>query len=216
MRVLTQEMVDSSLKWYNECDDEYVKHLGGRLQYTHPEAASFTLALPPKIEQLPYFVRLLGTLCYEEGHFRGAMIWFTDTGIWDEFLEGIGYQILESMNTAAGQPMSFGAARGYRFRADELVKSLGMLMQPMIFGWDAYYLPMWNWGGCSEYFLEVSHHSCVDVHTKSKHFHDKAIESLANGQWDFYSHPDGKISRYINKSELLEMRKPDANSPTNL
>ncbi len=207
MKVLTAEMIAKSFEGSAKLDDNYVKYDDRRLHYTHPEAAQFTIFFPKKVEQLPYFVRRLGLLGYEQIHFGGAKIWFTDTGIWDEFLEGIGYQILESVNTAAGQPLSFEKARGYDFRADELVKALGVFIQPMVFGWDAYYLPSWTWGGCSEYFLQISHHACVDVHTKSKDFHDKAIKELVASELDFYVHPDKSISRYFSLSELMAMGK---------
>jgi hypothetical protein len=208
MKVLTAKMIAESFDGSKDWSDVYVKYDGEKLYYTHPETASFDLYLPTKIEQLTYFVRFLASLCYEEQHFEGARIWFTEVGVWNELLEGIGYQILESMNTAAGQPMSFWEARGYQFRADELVKTLGVLIQPLVFGWDAYYLPFWSWGGCSEYFLQVSHDSVVRVTTRSRDFHDRAIKSLVESGIELYSAPDGKISRYISKSELPVIGKP--------
>ncbi len=214
MKVLTREMLAESLEWYNKMGEDYVKIDGDRLCYSHPEAAQFTVMLPDRIEQLPFFVRNLGLLGYEQVHYAGATIWLTDVGIWDEFLEGIGYQILESMNYGVGQPLSFCNTKGYSFRADELVKALGLLIQPMVFGWDAYYLPRWNWGGCSEYFLKVSHHSCVDVHTKTKQFHDVAIRELAAAKFQLYAGPDGRMSRYITKSDLQTLGESNPDSST--
>ncbi len=214
MKVLTREMLAESLEWYNTMGDEYVKFDGRGLYYKHPEAATITLALPNRVERLPYFVHRLGLVCCEQIHFLGATIWLTDVGIWNEFEEGIGYQILESINAAAGQPLSFCDTRGYHFRADELVKTLGMLIQPMIFGWDAYYLPRWNWGGCSDYFLKVSHHSCVEVHTMTRQFHDAALKELVAAEFDLLTGRDGMISRYVSKSELLGSNKPDPDPST--
>jgi hypothetical protein len=207
MKVLTAEMVTKSLDWCKDLGDVYVKYDGKRLYYTHPETASFDVAFPKSVDQLPDFVRGLAALCSEEKHFDGAKIWFTDAGIWDEFVEGIGYQILESINTAAGQPMSFWEARGYHFRADQLHKALGVLIQPMVFGWDAYYLPLWSWGGCSEYFLHVSHDHYVSVTTRSKDFHDRAIKTLAEQDLDFVLDRNGRISRYLTKDEFLAISK---------
>lgn len=201
MEVLTAEMIAKSFEGSAKLDDTYVKYDDGRLHYTHPEAAQFTIRFPKSVEQLPYFVHRISLLGYGQQYFMGAQIWFTDTGIWNEFQEGIGYQILESVNTAAGQPMSFCKAVGYDFRADELVKALGVLIQPMVFGWDAYYLPR----GYYEYFLQISHHACVDVHTMSKDFHDKVIKELVASKLDFYVHPDKSISRYFSLPELLAM-----------
>lgn len=203
MMVLTAEMIAKSFEGSAKLGDDYVKYDDDRLHYTHPEAAQFTIRFPKRVEQLPYYVHHLGLLGYEQQYFMGAKIWFTDTGIWNEFQEGIGYQILESVNTAAGQPMSFCKAVGYDFRADELVKALGVLMQPMIFGWDAYYLPRVY----DDYFLQISHHACVDVHTKSKDFHDKVVKNLVAARLDFYVHPDKSISRYLSVSELMAMGK---------
>ncbi len=205
MKVLTAKMVTESLDWYKDKGDDYVKYDGKHLHYTHPEAARFTVDFPEKIERLPFLAHCLSTLGYDVRHFGGAEIWFTDTGIWDMYLEGIGYQILEAINTAAGQPMSFGEACGYDFRADELVKTLGVLIQPMVFGWDAYYLPR----GCSEYFLQVSHHSCVDVHTRTKQFHDEAIKELVGCEFDLLASRDQMISRYLSKSDLSALGKSE-------
>lgn len=209
MKVLTREMLAESLEWYNTMGDESVKFDGRGLYYKHPEAATITLALPNQVERLPFFVHRLGLVCCEQIHFPGATIWFTDVGIRNVFEEGIGYQILESINTAAGQPMSFCNTRGYHFRADELVKTLGMLIQPMIFGWDAYYLP-----NRSGYFLMVSHHSCVEVHTMTRQFHDAALKELVAAEFDFLTGRDGMISRYVSKSELLGSGKSDPGPST--
>ena len=205
MKVLTAKMVTESLDWYKNTGDDYVKYDGKHLHYIHPEAAQFTVDIPDEVERLPFFAKCLATLAYEEKHFLGAKIWVTDAGIWDEYLEGIGYQILEAINIAEGQTMSFWEARGYDFRADELVKTLGVLIQPMVFGWDAYYLPR----GCSEYFLQVSHHSCVDVHTRTKQFHDKAIKQLVACKFDLLVGRDQMVSRYLSKSDLTALGKSE-------
>jgi hypothetical protein len=63
----------------------------------------------------------------------------------------IGYRIVESMNAGAGQPRAFEVAAGHRFRADELSDAIGMLMQPMIFAWDSFYLPSWSHGAAATF-----------------------------------------------------------------
>ena len=44
-----------------------------------------------------------------------------------------------------------------------------MLMQPMVFGFDAYYLPKWSYG-TGQFFLYVSHDSFVSVVTRTREF----------------------------------------------
>ena len=132
---------------------------------------------PQELERLAFFARYLATIGYESGHFTGALLWFTTFGVWDEAVEGIGYRIIEQMNSAAGQPSSFETSRGHSFRADELNETVGMLLQPMVFGWDAYYLPHWSWG-TGEFFIHINHDSYVVIVTKTKAFHDKILSEL--------------------------------------
>jgi hypothetical protein len=81
------------------------------------------------------------------------------------------------MNAAAGQPKSFEAAPGHRYRADELPDTIGMLLQPMIFAWDSYYLPIWSFG-TDEFFLYISHDSFVSVVTRTKAFYERVFQQL--------------------------------------
>jgi hypothetical protein len=62
--------------------------------------------------------------------------------------------------------------------ADELNEAVGMLLQPMIFSWDAFYLPQWSWG-FDEFFLHISHDSYVVLVTRTKAFYDKVFAELA-------------------------------------
>jgi hypothetical protein len=119
----------------------------------------------------------MATLGYEATDFQGAMLWFTKWGIWSPRDEGIGYRIIEAMHAAAGQPGSLETSPGHLFRADELDDAIGMLLQPMIFGWDAVFVPSWSYGH-PEFFLHVSHDSYVTVVTRTQEFHAKVFEDL--------------------------------------
>ena len=148
------------------------------LFFTHPEAACIDLEYPPKLERLPFFARFIATIGYEPQHFDGALIWFTEWGVWGSDDERIGYRIVEHMNAGAGQPRSFEVAPGHQFRADELPDAIGMLLQPMVFRWDCFYLPSWSYGGTSPFFLHVSHDSFVSVVTRTREFYDRAFGLL--------------------------------------
>ena len=147
------------------------------LFYTHPEAACIDLEYPQKLERLPFFARCVATIGYEAQYFDGALIWFTNWGVWNLGDEGIGYRIVEQLNAGGGQPKSFEVAPGHRFRADELTDAIGMLMQPMVFGWDCFYLPSWSYG-TGEFFLHVSHDSFVSVVTRTKEFYERVFGVL--------------------------------------
>jgi hypothetical protein len=178
MRVLTAAEVDESFRFYEKLGDEYVHYDGAREPFfTHPEAACIDVEYPPKLERLPFFARCLSTLGYDDWDFQGALIWFSEWGVWNLSDEGVGYRIVERMHVAAGQSGSFEVAPGHEFRADELTDAVGMLMQPMIFGWDPFYLPRWAYG-TGQFFLHVSHDSFVNIVTRTKEFNDRVFQQL--------------------------------------
>jgi hypothetical protein len=179
MKVLGASEVTEWFKGFDNvaAETDHVHADEDGLFFTHPEASCIDLEYPPKLERLPYFARCVASIGYKEEHFDGAILWLCHSGVWNPFNEGIGYRIVEKMNTAAGQPKSFEASCGYQFRADELADAIGMLMQPMIFAWDSYYLPIWSYG-TGDFFLHVSHHSIVSVIARTKEFHDRVFQEL--------------------------------------
>jgi len=177
MRVLSASQIHESFASFGPLGKDRLQCGEHGPFFAHPEADSILLQYPSKLEQFPFFASLLARLGYDEEHFDGARLWFKEWGVWNPREEGIGYQLVESLNCAAGQPASFEAAPGHLFRADEFTAAVAMLMQPMLFGWDAYYVPQWSYG-VEEYFVEVSHDSVVYVFTRTKAFHANALAIL--------------------------------------
>jgi hypothetical protein len=180
MQVLSKAETIEQLSWSDQFPDrnhDYAHCDGEDLFFTHPEASCIDLEYPPKLERLPYFARLLAAIGYEDQDFGGALLWFTGWGVWNLRDEAMGYRIVEAMHRAAGQPKSFETAPGHRFRGDELQDAVAMLMQPMVFGFDAYYLPQWSYG-TGEFFLYVSHDSFVSVVTRTREFYERVFGML--------------------------------------
>jgi len=183
VQVLSAAEVLESFAWHAKFPDrgtEYAHCADNGLFFTHPEANCIDIEYPPKLERMLFLARFLATIGYESRDFEGALLWFNQWGVWNRSDEGVGYRIIEAMNMAVGQPKAFEAAPGHLFRADELHDAIGMLLQPMVFGWDASYLPRWSYG-TDEFFLHVSHDSFVSVVTRTREFYDKAfglLESL--------------------------------------
>jgi len=157
---------------------EYVRSVDTELFFAHSEANCVDVGYPVKVEQFPFLARYLATVGYGPLDFRGAVIWITEWGVWNPLDESPGYRIVEAMCAAAGQPTSFEAGSAFRFRADELDQAIGMLLQPMIFGWDAYYYPSWSYGQ-DQFFQHVSHDSFATIVTRTKDFYAKVLGELA-------------------------------------
>jgi hypothetical protein len=197
MRVLSNSEVLKQFSERNPIFDgpNYTQADERGLFFTHPESSCIALKYPEPLERLPFFVRHLSTLGYEPWHFNGALLWFTEYGVWNCADEGIGYRIIEQMNRAAGQPSSFEASLGHDFRGDELNETVGMLLQPIIFSWDAWYLPYWSWG-TGEFFIHISHDSHILVVTKTKAFYDKVFAELQQMNYDPEPFPDEWKGRF--------------------
>ncbi|MGH9616443.1 MAG: hypothetical protein ACRD28_06835 [Acidobacteriaceae bacterium] len=177
MRVLSDSEVHDWLAAFPHRTEEDVQFDARGLFFSGPETSCIDLEYPIKLEQLPFFARYLATIGYENHDFQGALVWFTDWGVWNLAEESVGYRLVEAVHTAAGQPKAFEAAPGHRFRADELNETVGMLLLPMIFCWDAVYLPSWSYG-TEQFFLHVSHDSYVTVVTRTKDFYERIFSLL--------------------------------------
>jgi len=201
MRVLSAEEVAEWFKGFENLgvESDYVHADKDGLFFTHPEAACIDLEYPAKLERLPFFAHYVATIGYEDQHFDGALIWFYNWGVWNLFDEGIGYRIVERLNAGAGQARSFEVSSGHRFRADELPEAIGMLLQPMIFAWDSYYLPIWSYG-TGDFFLHLSHHSTVSVITRTKAFRDRVFQQLEEFHLNPKSATDERRSRFCHPS----------------
>ena len=196
---------DQTVEWFKALDqlprdsDDAIHFDDAGLFFTHPEARCIDLEYPQKLERLPFFARYLSTLVYEEKDFRGAVLWFTEWGVWQASDEAAGYRIIECINRASGHPASFEVSPGHSFRADELSEAIGMLLQPMIFGWDAYYVPNWSYG-FEEFFLHVRHDSFVTVVTRTKEFYDRVFQNLEKLELHPKPGHDRRITRFCRRS----------------
>jgi hypothetical protein len=198
MKLLTASEVTKSFDWYKDYDDEYVHFDDDGPFFAHPEAQCINLEYPKKFERLPFFARYLAAIGYQDWDFRGALIWFHNWSVGNQQDEGIGYRIIDRINIAAGQPMSFEVAPGHQFRADELTDVVGTLMQPMIFGWDSFYLPQWS-HGTGEFFLFISHDSFVCLVTRTKAFHDRVFEQLHKLEFNPTPGDDLRVQRFCRR-----------------
>lgn len=132
--------------------------------------------------QLVYLARLVAHLGYDEIHFLGASLWVTAFGIWGPLQEAINLKTLEQFRRSFGENRSLESAPGNYFRHDEFVESVCCLLQPMLVGWDAFYVPTWAYGGL-EYFVAVSHDSMIDIEIRTPEMYDKCLGILRMHDW---------------------------------
>ena len=173
--------------------------------YAHPEADCIFVSFEEKIERFSFMARCLAAVNRDAVDFRGAISWVQEYGVWDELDEAVGIRLVEKLNIAAGQPMAFEKGNSHSFRADEFFESVGMLLQPIIFGWDAVYLPTWAYGR-DDFFTFVSHDSYAVVVTRTKDFHSEAVKWLESLKLKINpSHAPSK-GRFCRTSDIANVR----------
>jgi len=156
---------------------------GRQLHFDYPEAKTIYVDLRVKEpSQLVYLARLAAHLRYEEGHFSAASLWITQWGVWDQRVEAVGFRTIERIRQGYGENRSLNTAPGHFFRHDEFVESVSCLVQPMLIGWDAHYVPQWAWGAL-DYFLFVSHDGFLDIHTRTTEMCEEALGILKSHKW---------------------------------
>jgi hypothetical protein len=156
---------------------------GRNLHFDGPEAKSTNLSLKVfEPHQLVHLARLLAHLNYDEGHFAGAEFWITQSAVWNQQEEAVALKTLERMRQGYGENRALESAPAHLFRSDEFVESVSFLLQPMLIGWDAYYIPHWSWGSL-DFFLFVSHDAFVRIETRTTQMKEKVTQKLGSYDW---------------------------------
>lgn len=178
MRVVTDAEMQESLSHFPELRVE-AKTLGFHSAQSKIINVDLRVAEP---HQLVWLARLAASLTEAERDFRGAYLWITRWGVWDPNVEAVGFNTLERYRQGFGENRSLTTAPAHLFRHDELLSSVSCLVQPMLVGCDAYYIPQ-TASGDFEHFLFVSHDSFLEIHTRTDKAHHDASQRLEALSW---------------------------------
>jgi hypothetical protein len=180
MQAITDQEMRERLSAYPElkCEGKDVKFTS-----SHPEAQVIRVdCRVPKPHQIAYLARLAAHLWFDERSFGGASLWVTQWGVWSLDVESVGFTVLERMRQGWGEPRPVISAPGHIFREEQFVESVSCFVQPMLVGWDAYYIPQFAEPSL-DYFLFISHDSFLEIHTRTKKAHGQALSLLKGHDW---------------------------------
>lgn len=178
MRVVTDEEMREFLSKH-----EGLRCEGWQLRFDYPEAKPIRVDfgdLGPG--QLIHLTRLIEHLRYEEPDFLQASLWVTNSRDGDDRLFAVLLKAIERIRQGYGENRSLESAPGHFFRHDEFVESISLLIQPMLAGWDAYYVPQWAWGTL-DYFVFVNNDSFFEIQTRTTEIYEKSLEILKSENW---------------------------------
>ena len=175
-------LTDNEMKSRFDCYED-LRRDETRLHFPRAEAPSIRVDFRvQEPHQFVYLARLLASLGYDTRDFVHAELWVTAWGIWDDRDQAVGLKALEQFRRSYGETRSLEAAPGHYFRHDEFVESVCCLLQPVLVGWDAYYVPHWAYGSL-DYFLSVSHDGFIDVEIRTREMYNRAMQVLQNYEW---------------------------------
>jgi hypothetical protein len=180
MQAITDQEMRERLSAYPElkCEGKDVKFTS-----SHPEAQMIRVdCRVPEPHQIASLARLVAHLWFDERAFGGASLWITQWGVWSPDVESVGFTVLERMRQGWGEPRPVISAPGHIFREEQFVESVSCFVQPMLVGWDAYYIPQFAEPSL-DYFLFLSHDSFLEIHTRTEKAHGQALSLLKSHDW---------------------------------
>lgn len=90
---------------------------------------------------LAYVLAMTGVPDYEEDAFSGALIWLQRWEIWSESIDRVGYALVDGIRARSEVARDMDATPAQLFVGGEFIGAHTCLSLPMLFQWDAYFLP---------------------------------------------------------------------------
>ncbi len=95
-----------------------------------------------------------------------------DWGFWSEAFEQSGLRIIENIRAGLESKEPLLETPGHLLSSSEIIDITGLLIQPMLFQWDAYLIPT-----DAIYLIEISHECRIRIYCASsdtaRHFCDE-------------------------------------------
>lgn len=156
----------------------------GFLYYGEPKLG-FTIELPEKASRLTALAAWLLPES-EEAPFQGALLWVREWGIWAQHSEEAGMKTIEALRLTHGETRPLKAAPAMLFGPEELRDLHAFFIQPFVFGWDAFMIPV-----SGDYFVFNSHDEVICVIAKTEKKRTTLITELQD--WK----PQEEVSYYF-------------------
>lgn len=157
----------------NWCEAHEIKVTGQRfLHYEAPGRHCLAVTLDEKPSRIIALANyLLPT--WKDAPFQGALLWFKEWGIWDDYTETTGLRIVNEMRRGLGEERQLIEAPALFFEPSELALAHSFFLLPLLFGWDAFLVPKGK-----DYFVFVSHDEVACVVAKNSEAYHELYEQV--------------------------------------
>jgi hypothetical protein len=156
-----------------------------QLSYRSPAVFGMSIRIPPEVG--PALALCSGLLDFEaNSDFYGGLLWLANWDIGTPQLERVGLKMVEQMRRGYGVCSSIENAPGNLFRTDEIADLQAFLCVPILFGWDAYFVPRGT-----RYFAYARNNGFLYLVTDEEHTHSRLLSHLA------YWKPSSEVPSYV-------------------
>jgi hypothetical protein len=144
--------------------------------YDHPEAKCVGLELPDTPSGFAYLAGIIPSLLtnFDGLNWTGGAVWYQDYDVWNHQNNVAGWTMIERIRAGYGELRPFGAATVNIFRDTDLSVLPAFLLAPLIYGWNAYYIPQ-DRGS----FASISHDGFWTISTETEADHVGLQEKLS-------------------------------------
>ena len=107
---------------------------------------------------------------WEESPFQGGLLWVTEFNIWGANSEKTGLAMLKHMRSGHRESATLSEKPAQFFGAEELYEAHAFLLLPILFGWDALWVP-----DSGSYVVSMGHHGTATVISRGRHTYDELL-----------------------------------------
>jgi hypothetical protein len=170
VRTLTYE---ESKEWCERAPLSMKVGQNAQLRYKTPAVFGASIRIP--LEAGPAVALCSGLLAFEANvDFYGGLVWLANWDTGTPQIERAGLKMIEQMRRGYGACSSIENAPGNLFRTDEVADLHAFLCVPMLFGWDAYFIPRGT-----RYFAYVRRNGFLYLVTEEEKTHSALLSHLA-------------------------------------
>src|SRR5665213_1936450 len=111
--------------------------------YDHPQAKCTGFEIPSFPTGFAYLAGNLPSFLtgFERAYWKGGAVWYQDYDVWDHQNNVEGWTMIERIRAGYGEIRPFRMATVNIFRDNDLSILPAFLLAPLIYGWNAYYIP---------------------------------------------------------------------------
>lgn len=149
--------------------------VGPQVQLSYGSPTVFGMSIKIPLDTGPAVALSASLLAYEANtDFYGGLLWVVNWDIGTPQIERCGLKLIEQMRRGYGANSSIENAPGNLFRTDEIVDLHAFLCLPMLFSWDAYFVP-----SGTRYFAYVRSNGFLHLATDEEETYSHLLNHLA-------------------------------------